>query len=106
MHNSTKNLPGNGLSEIVVVEIVNRFILSCDKPTTQGRVSNNRDTKLPSRLEKSEVLIFDVEGEGRVFHLKGCNRVNCVCPTEGRGRAFTQTEIFDFTGSVSRLRVT
>ena len=105
MHNTAKNIPGNGLSEIVVVEIVNGSILSCDKPATQRRVSNNRDTKLPGRLEKGELLVFDVEREGGVLHLKGCDRVNCVCPTESRGRAFRQTEILDFTSSVSRLRI-
>ena len=66
--------------------------LAGQKPTSDGRVANNLDTELASRLEDSRLRVLNVERERRILDLQSRNRVHCMRTTKGLGRHLGEAE--------------
>lgn len=67
-----------------------------EETATEWSVRDDIDTEFVRSLEKADLLVFDVEGEGRVFDLKGSDWMDSMSAAKSVCRALREADIFDF----------
>ena len=72
---------------------INAYVLTSQETTTKRRVGDNSDAELLARFEESDLLVFDIEREGRVLDLEGRDGVHRMRATESLLRAFGQANV-------------
>lgn len=65
-------------SEIILFEIIGRFILSSEKPASQRRISDDSHSKLTSSFEQADFFVLYVKREWGIFDLKSGDRMDGV----------------------------
>ena len=59
-------------------------VAASDETPSEGRVRDDLDAELPCGLQKSNSLVLNIQGEGRIFYFNGCDRVDGVRSTKSR----------------------
>ena len=74
-------------------------VFARQEAASQRRVCDDSDAELTRCLEETDLLVLDVEREGRVLDLDGRNGVHRVCTPQALRRAFGKTDVLHFPGS-------
>ena len=59
-------------------------VFACDETTSERSIRYDRDTELASGLQQTDLLVLDVQGEGRILDLDGSDRVDGMCAPKSR----------------------
>ena len=88
--------PRSRAPPITLLKVFVRLVLARQHTASKRRVRNRRDAEFSACLQKGDVWVFDVHGEGGVFNLDGGDRVNGVSAAESRRRALAEADVGDF----------
>ena len=81
--------------EIILFEIIPRPDLGRQHTTADGRVRDDRDAELAARVEEVDGRALDVEGQGKVVDLRGCDGGDGASAAEGGGGALGEAGVAD-----------
>lgn len=80
--------------------VAQTHILPCDKPTAERRICDDCNAELARDLKEPNLLVLDIEREGRVLDLQRRDRVHGMCAPKCVCRALREAEVLYLAGPV------
>lgn len=78
-------------------------VLTSEEATAKGRISDDGNAKFLGCLEESNLLIFNVKSERRIFDLQGSDRMDGVGTTQSSSGALREAEVPNFARPIIHM---